>query len=241
VRNATVVRTRALVVTAETVTPVTTLCQRFSPIPCHHWLTTARFRLILEVAKDAFTRDGAATSLDDIARQAGIGPGTLYRHFPTRDTLIEAVYRTDVEKLAAAEQRFAATMPPLEGLRAWMLLFIEHVSGKTLIIPAMDTVAGGTKRLVEGARPLIHTAFIASVKRAIASGDLRAGTIPEDFVRALVGIFHTNALPGWEQSARRLVDILIAGSRSTPKQANAAPDEQRNTRSRQTKSSGRRV
>ena len=72
----------------------------------------------------AFTRHGAEATLDDIARQASIGPGTLYRHFPTRDALIEAVYRSEVEKLAAAEQRFAANMPPLEALRAWMLLFI---------------------------------------------------------------------------------------------------------------------
>ncbi len=106
---------------------------------------------ILEVAKEVFTRDGATASLDDIARQAGIGPGTLYRHFPTRDTLIEAVYRSEVEKLAAAEQRFAANMPPLEALRAWMLLFIDQVSEKKLIIPAMDTVAGGSMRLIEGA------------------------------------------------------------------------------------------
>jgi AcrR family transcriptional regulator len=172
---------------------------------------------ILEVAKEVFTHDGAAASLDDIARQTGIGPGTLYRHFPTRDALIEAVYRSEVEKLAAAEQRFAATMPPLEALRAWMLLFIDHVSEKRLIIPAMDTVAGGSIRLIEGARSLIHTAFVAAVERAMASGDLRSDTDPNDFVRALVGIFHTTAIPGWEPSARRLVDILIAGSRSTPK------------------------
>lgn len=82
-----------------------------------------------------------------------------------------------------------------------------------LIIPAMNTVAGGSPRLMEGARGLIHTAFIAAVKCAIASGDLRGDTDPNDFVRALVGVFHTTALPGWEQSARRLVDILIAGSR----------------------------
>jgi len=168
---------------------------------------------ILGVAKEVFTRDGAAASLDDIARQAGIGPGTLYRHFPTRDALIEAVYRTEVEKLAVAEQHFAATLPPLAGLRAWMLLFIEHVSEKKLILPAMDTVAGGSARLMEGARPLVHTAFVTSVERAIASGDLRPDTHPDDFVRALIGIFHTTALPGWEESARRLVDILIAGSR----------------------------
>jgi len=176
---------------------------------------------ILEVAKEAFTRDGAAASLDDIARRSNIGSGTLYRHFPTRDALIEAVYRSEVEKLAAAEPRFGATMPPLEALRAWMLLFIDHVSEKRLIIPAMDTVAGGSIRLIEGARSLIHAAFVASVKRAIASGDLRPDTAPNDFVRALVGIFHTTAVPGWEPSARRIVDILIAGSRSTPKRASA--------------------
>jgi AcrR family transcriptional regulator len=178
---------------------------------------------ILRVAKEIFTRSGAAASLDDIARQAGIGPGTLYRHFPTRDALIEAVYRSEVEKLAAAAQRFAANLPPLEALRAWMLLFIDHVSAKTLIIPAMDTVAGGSMRLIEGSRSLIHSAFVASVKRAIASGDLRSDLDPNDFVRALVGVFHTTALPGWEPSARRLVDILIAGSRPTPKHPSAPP------------------
>jgi AcrR family transcriptional regulator len=170
---------------------------------------------LLEVAKEVFTRNGAAASLDDIARRSGIGNATLYRHFPTRDALIEAVYRSEVEKLAAAEQRFAATMPPLEALRAWMLLFIDHVAAKTLILPAMETVVGGSMRLIEGSRNLIHTAFITSVKRAIASGELRADTDPSDFVRALVGVFHTSALPGWEQSARRLVDILISGSRPT--------------------------
>jgi AcrR family transcriptional regulator len=192
---------------------------------------------ILEVAKEVFTRDGGSASLDDIARQAVIGPGTLYRHFPTRDSLIEAVYRSEVEKLAAAEQRFAATMAPIESLRAWMLLFIEHVSSKKLIMPAMDTVAGGAARLIEGARSLTHTTFVASVKRAMASGDLRADTNPDDFVRALVGVFHTTALPGWEQSARRIVDILIAGSRSTPKQADAASVAHKNSRGKQMKSS----
>src|SRR5258708_28145482 len=103
---------------------------------------------ILEVAKEVFTRDGAAASLDDIARRSGIGNATLYRHFPTRDALIEAVYRSEVEKLAAAGPRFAATLPPLEALRAWMFLFIDHVAGKMLIVPAMDTVAVCSSRLI---------------------------------------------------------------------------------------------
>ena len=172
---------------------------------------------ILEVAKEAFTREGANASLDDIARQSGIGSGTLYRHFPTRDALIEAVYRSGVEELAESERRLAATMLPLPALRAWMLLFIEHVARKQLIIPAMNTVAGGSIRLIEGSRSLIHGAFIRAVERAIASGELHPETDPSDFVRALIGILHTTALPGWEESARRLVDILIAGSRSTNK------------------------
>lgn len=168
---------------------------------------------ILEVAKKAFARDGATASLDDIARKAGIGSATLYRHFPTREALIEAVYRSEVEKLAAAEGRLAATMPPLEALRTWMLLFIDHVAEKKLIIPAMEIVEGGSMRLIEGSRDRIHPAFLRAANRAIVNGDLRADTDPNDFVRALVGIFHTTAIPGWEESARRLVDILIDGSR----------------------------
>lgn len=178
---------------------------------------------ILEVAKQVFTRDGAGASLDEIARRAGVGPGTLYRHFPTRDALIEAVYFSAVEKLAAAEERFAAQHPPLAALRAWMMLFIDHVAEKVLIIPVLETVAGGSTRLIEGSRSLIHTAFARSVQRAVDSGDLRADTHPDDFLRALVGVFHTTAQPGWEQSARRLVDILIAGSRSNATRENSVP------------------
>src|SRR5712672_724882 len=85
---------------------------------------------ILEVAKQAFTRYGANASLDDVAKEAGVGAGTLYRHFPTRDALIEAVYRTEVERLAAAEPKFAETMAPIDALRAWMLLFIDYIAAK---------------------------------------------------------------------------------------------------------------
>jgi hypothetical protein len=109
-----------------------------------------------------------------------------------------------------------------------MLLFVDRIPGKKLIIPAMETVAGGSTRLIEGSRSLIHTAFVDSVKRAIDSGDLRSDTDPNDFLRALIGVFHTSALPGWERSARRLVDILIAGSRSKPK----VPSTPRRTRQR---------
>ena len=168
---------------------------------------------ILEVAKKAFTRFGAEASLDDIARQADVGAGTLYRHFPTRDALIEAVYRSEVEKMAAAGRKFAETMTPVEALRAWMLLFVDHIAAKQIIAPALNSVVGGATKLYEGSHGLIHGAIDALVKRAIKSGDIRKDLDPFDLLRALIGVSHIASGTGWQQSARRLVDILIKGSR----------------------------
>jgi len=168
---------------------------------------------ILEVAKEAFTRSGANTSLDDIAKQAGVGAGTLYRHFPTRDALLEAVYRTEVEKLAAAARDFAEAMRPLEALRAWMLLFVDYIAAKQIIAPALNTVVGGSSRLYEGSRGQIQGAIDALAKRAIESGDIRSDLDPFDLLRALIGVSHVASGPDWQRSAKRLVDILITGSR----------------------------
>jgi AcrR family transcriptional regulator len=168
---------------------------------------------ILEVAKDAFSRHGANTSLDDIARQAGVGAGTLYRHFPSRDELLEAVYRTEVEKLAAAERKFAEDLPPMEALRAWMLLFVDYIATKQIIAPALNTLVGGPSRIVESSRAQVQEAVRALVKRAIKSGDIRKDLDPIDLLRALIGVANVSTSPDWQQSARRLVDILVTGSR----------------------------
>jgi AcrR family transcriptional regulator len=168
---------------------------------------------ILEVAKQAFTRSGANTSLDEIAKDAGVGAGTLYRHFPTRDVLIEAVYRTEVEKLAAAQRKFTEAMPPVEALRAWMLLFVDYIAAKHIIAPALNTFVGGPSKLYEGSRAQIQGAIDALVKRAIKSGDIRKDLDPFDLLRALIGVSNVASTPDWQQSAKRLVDILITGSR----------------------------
>lgn len=168
---------------------------------------------LLEAAKRAFTRYGADASLDQIAKHAGVGPGTLYRHFPTRDALIEGVYRNEVEKLAAAAGRFAQSMPPLEALRAWMLLFVDYIAAKHIIAPALNSLVGGPSRLYEDSRSLIQGAMELLVRRAKKSGDLRRDLDASDLLRALIGVSHVGFGPGWQQSARRLVDILIAGSR----------------------------
>ena len=168
---------------------------------------------ILEVAKEAFTRSGANTSLDDIAKQAEVGPGTLYRHFPTRDALLEAVYRIEVEKLAAAERELSEKLPPVEALRAWMLLFVDYIATKQIIAPALNTLVGGPSKVYEASRAQVQGAIGALVKRAIKSGDIRKDLDPFDLLRALIGVSNVASSPDWKQSARRLVDILITGSR----------------------------
>ncbi|HEY0803394.1 MAG TPA: TetR/AcrR family transcriptional regulator [Steroidobacteraceae bacterium] len=170
---------------------------------------------ILEIAKQAFTRSGANISLDDVGKQAGVGAGTLYRHFPTRDALLEAVYRSEVEKLAAAEKQFAATMTPIEALRAWMLLFVDYIATKQIIAPALNTLVGKPSKLFEASIAQIRAAIHALVERAIESGDIRSDLDPMDLLRALVGVSNVASVPDWSQSAKRLVQILIIGSRPT--------------------------
>jgi AcrR family transcriptional regulator len=168
---------------------------------------------ILEVAKEAFTRSGANASLEDIARQARVGAGTLYRHFPTRDELLEAVYRTEVEKLAAAQRKLAETLPPIEALRAWMLMFVDYIGTKKIIAAALNTLVGGSSKVFEASHNQVWEAIHALVKRAIKSGDIRKDLDPLDLLRALIGVANVATSPDWQQSARRLVDILISGSR----------------------------
>ncbi|HEX3747786.1 MAG TPA: TetR/AcrR family transcriptional regulator [Bryobacteraceae bacterium] len=168
---------------------------------------------ILEVARPAFSRSGAHTSLDDIAREAGVGPGTLYRHFPTREKLLEAVYRSGMEKLAAAEQKFAAELPPVDALRAWLLLFVDNIAAKHLIAPALNALLGDPKKVFEDSYARVWDAIRALVKRAIKTGDIRPDLDPIDLLRALIGVASVSTSPDWQQSARRLVDILIAGAR----------------------------
>jgi AcrR family transcriptional regulator len=168
---------------------------------------------ILEEAKKEFTRSGANASLEEIAKKASVGPGTLYRHFPTREELLVAVYRSEMEKLAAAERTLADTLPPVEALRAWLLLFVDAVATKQIIAPALNTLIGDPKKVFESSYAQMHEALRALVKRAIKSGDIRKDLDPIDLLRALIGVANVAASPDWQQSARRLVDILILGAR----------------------------
>jgi AcrR family transcriptional regulator len=159
--------------------------------------------LLLETAKAAFAEKGSGASLDEIARTAGVGAGTLYRHFPTRDALIEAVYRNETEQLVAAANRLAETHSPISALREWLLLFVDH----------MATV-GGTSDLYSATTAQVKQAIARLIDGAVASGDIRLDFDPLDLLRALAGVANISSGPDGKQAARRMVDILIAGVRT---------------------------
>jgi AcrR family transcriptional regulator len=168
---------------------------------------------ILEVAKQVFTSRGAEASMDEIAKRAKIGPGTLYRHFPTRDDLLAAVYVTEVEKLAQAQRKFSAELPAVEALRAWMLVFIDYIAAKRIIAPALNAMAGGPSRVFHETTRVMEEAANALANRAIASKDLRPDVDPMDMLRALYGVASVGSAEDWPARARQFVDILIQGSR----------------------------
>ena len=170
-------------------------------------------QLLIDAGKAAFSDVGLQVSLEEIARRAGVGIGTLYRHFPTREAVVEAVYRREVEQLAHAVPRLLETSPAGEALHKWMHLFVDYIATKRLIAPSLGAPAGRTSALHATSVELITGAISTLVKRAIASGDVRKDIDPSDLLRAMVGVSYGNPDAGWEASARRLIDILMDGLR----------------------------
>lgn len=168
---------------------------------------------LMAAAKAAFADAGPEVSLDEIARRAGVGIGTLYRHFPTRDALVEAVYRREVQTLADTAARLGETLAPAEALRQWMRAMVDYVATKKLIAAALDPAGGGPQALYAVSGTVIKDTFAEMVRRAAEAGDIRADADPADLSRALVGFAYGAGDPGWEPSALRLIDILIDGLR----------------------------
>jgi AcrR family transcriptional regulator len=174
---------------------------------------------LLEAARAAFASGGTTTSLEDIARTAEVGIGTLYRHFPTRDALVFEVYRNEAEKLAAAARQLAGTQPPIDALRAWLLLFVDYLSTKLILAEALRTMMCDTSELTQASVEQLTASMRLLMEGAERSGDIAAGaTDPLDLLRAISGVAFTAAGPGWEAGARNMVDILVNGLRG---QANA--------------------
>ncbi|MDE8650723.1 TetR/AcrR family transcriptional regulator [Novosphingobium album (ex Liu et al. 2023)] len=172
--------------------------------------------LLLQAAKTVFAEKGAEASLDEIARAAGVGAGTLYRHFPHRDALIEAVYRNEMEQLAQAAERFSEALPPVEALRAWMLLFVEYMGTKHAMAAALTSLSRGPGELYAASGARLQATIDQLAENAVRSGEVRLEIEPLELLRAIAAVASVGAGPDWEANARRLVDILIAGIRARP-------------------------
>ena len=169
---------------------------------------------LVETAKTAFAEVGVDVSLDEIARRAGVGIGTLYRHFPTRDAIVAAVYRREVQQLADSAARLLGELSPGEALHGWMKLFVDYIATKKVIASALGTMSAGAGELYAAAGEMNLGAISLLVERAAAGGDIRPDVVPKDLLRALVGFTYSAPSPGWEDSALRLIDILMEGLRA---------------------------
>ena len=175
--------------------------------------STRNRQLLIDAAKSGFAELGLNVSLEEIARRAGVGIGTLYRNFPSREAIVEAVYRREVELLADAVPHLLETWPAAEALHKWMHLFVDYIATKRLIAPSLGTATVRTSPLYATSAELIKGALATLVKRAVASGEVRKDIDPADLLRAMVGVSYGNPDAGWEASARRLIDILMDGLR----------------------------
>jgi AcrR family transcriptional regulator len=167
---------------------------------------------VLEAAKVVFSAGGADASLEAVARQAGVGIGTLYRHFPTRETLFKAVYRREVEHLAdLADQLKAADVAPAEALRRWLRSNVEFVATKKGMSAALALAVHSSSELSAYSFDRLTKAVGVLLDRAVAAGEIRADISPEDLLRALVGMCYLHDQPGWQASVLRLVEVFVDG------------------------------
>ena len=187
-----------------------------------------RARLIA-AAKGVFAKDGAAASLEQIAREADVSIATLYRHFPTRDELISAVYQQEVTTLIEAADQLMVDREPAAALREWLMLFVEFLHAKHGMAEAMDTLIGGPESLYSRTPHRLDLPIKALVARGVATGVFRDDIEPHDLLRALAGVAHVRPSKKWKQSAIRMVDILLkgmqgnhSGSRVNPRQSRSA-------------------
>jgi len=168
---------------------------------------------LLAAAKAVFTGAGAGAPLEEIARQAGVGIGTLYRHFPTRNALIAAVYAHEVEQLVSAADALLAARAPAEALAAWFDLLIDYMDTKRVVAPVLQADPEGGSSVYAAAGPAITGAVGRLMQAARASGDIRADITDDDFNRLMIGFSHGYDRPGWAGSARRLIEVMLAGLR----------------------------
>jgi AcrR family transcriptional regulator len=168
---------------------------------------------LLDVASEVFTARGVDAPLEEIARTACVGIGTLYRHFPTRDALIEAVYRHNVDQLIAAADELRASLPADEALAQWMQRFVGYVSSKKGLAPYLKSVVSADSDLFTSAHERVQETISGLVDAATAEGSIRAGVDGMDLLRALSGFCLMNDPNADPEQGGKVAGLLMDGLR----------------------------
>jgi len=171
---------------------------------------------VLEAAKAVFSAGGPEASLEAVARRAGVGIGTLYRHFPTREALFEAVYRREVDQLSELAEQLKDTTDPVDALRRWLKSNVQLVATKKGMIAALALVMQSSSELYAYSFDRLTKAIGTLLDRAVAAGEVRSDISAEDVLRALIGMCYMHDQPGWQSTVLRLLDVFVDGLRVQP-------------------------
>ncbi|MFD9486237.1 TetR/AcrR family transcriptional regulator [Streptomyces sp. NPDC059991] len=166
---------------------------------------------ILAAAVRVFTEEGLNAHFERIAKEAGVGTGTLYRNFPTREALIEAAYRNEVARLCDAVPELLAAAPPREALRTWMGRFVDYATAKLGMADALRAVVASGSDPYGRSRDMIQDALTTLMEAGTAAGAFRSDIRPGDMFAALAGIALTSAAPDQREQAERLLDLTLDG------------------------------
>lgn len=169
-----------------------------------------------------FAERGQECPLEAIAARAGVGIGTLYRHFPNRDALIVAAYQQEVDSLCAAAEDLLAAMPPDEALRAWTARFTDYVATKRAMGDALRSAVASDSPLFADTRRRITQALALLLHAGAAAGLVRADADPDDVMRIISAIWHLPDGPAWRADVTRMLDLVIDGLRFGTRAAETA-------------------
>ncbi|MGC2192870.1 MAG: TetR/AcrR family transcriptional regulator [Candidatus Dormiibacterota bacterium] len=177
--------------------------------------------LLIAAAGAGFSAYGADVPLEDIAREAGVGIGTLYRHFPTRDSLVEAVYRHEVDILCERADQLLGTLPPDQALEEWMQLFVRHVATKRGMLSVLKPMLSSDAAFFAATKTRATAAATRLLEAGVAAGTVRADVDGGDLLRALGGVCMSTDQDGSDASSR-LVGLLFDGLRHTARVGSSA-------------------
>ena len=172
--------------------------------------------MVLAAATRAFASAEAEPSMRAIAREAGVGIATLYRHFPTRESLVDAVYQDQVERLTAGARELLEQLPPAKAMRQWMDLFADWLATKHGMLDTLLAMVESGKMAPAQSRGELLDAIATILAAGSAAGDLRADVSAEDIGASLLGTFTVAGKPENRAQANRLLDLLMDGLRPRP-------------------------